>query len=186
MSFLLPNWYWIVAGSKTEVFSSASGTLVSLPNATYQSWQQEGNQPTSIDTYADLFNVLSADPATFARCVGTLVATGALTLPQQATALLALGFTLTSTGTPALNATYAATAEAQAQIADEIDALLLNGLFTNGTTSLPWPDATGAAHTFGVTQFKAFATAMADFAGGCMEVINGVSTTLPTASATIA
>jgi hypothetical protein len=53
------NWYWVVAGSTTQVFSSASGTYVQISDATYVAWLAAGGHPTRIDTEASLIAVLA-------------------------------------------------------------------------------------------------------------------------------
>ena len=53
------NWYWIVAGSTTQVFSSASGNYVTMADATYQAWLAGGNAPTRIASEAELGDVLA-------------------------------------------------------------------------------------------------------------------------------
>lgn len=53
------NWYWVVAGSPTQVYSSAVGDFVPVTDATYQAWLAAGNAPTRIDTEANLGQVLS-------------------------------------------------------------------------------------------------------------------------------
>jgi hypothetical protein len=110
-----------------------------------------------------------------------------LTLAQQAQALLAAGLTITSTSMPALNATYPTDPATQDHIQAEVNAILLQGTFADGSTSVVWPDVTGAAHTFpSVAEFKLFASAIAAFVAGNYKVLNGSSTMLPAATATIA
>lgn len=53
------NWYWIVAGSTTLVWSSAATAYVALTDATYQAWLAAGNVPTPIDSEASLAQVLA-------------------------------------------------------------------------------------------------------------------------------
>lgn len=53
------NWYWIVAGSTTQVYSSAVGDFVPVTDATYQAWLAAGHVPTKIDTEANLGQVLA-------------------------------------------------------------------------------------------------------------------------------
>ena len=112
-------------------------------------------------------------------------ATPAPSLSQQAQAMLAAGLSITSTSTPALNGTYAADAITQSNVMAEMVSLLANAAFTNGTTTLAWPDATGAPHNFTAAQFKAFATAEGQFVGVLAPVIATNAGTLPSASATI-
>lgn len=53
------NWYWRVAGSDTQVYSSASGDYVPVADAAYQAWLSAGNTPTNIPNEAELGEVLS-------------------------------------------------------------------------------------------------------------------------------
>lgn len=53
------NWYWSVSGKANQVYSSAVGDYVPIDNPTYVSWLALGNSPTSIDTEANLGEVLS-------------------------------------------------------------------------------------------------------------------------------
>lgn len=108
------------------------------------------------------------------------------TLAQQAAALIAAGLTITSTSTSSLDGTYATDPVSQQHISAEVTSILLNDTFTDGTSSIAWLDAAGASHTFTVAQFKTFATAVAAFVSACLKCVNGQSTTLPSASATIA
>lgn len=53
------NWYWIVAGSTTQVFSSASGGYVPVADATYQAWLAAGHRASRIASEAELGEVLA-------------------------------------------------------------------------------------------------------------------------------
>lgn len=53
------DWYWIVAGSTTSVFSSAAGNYVPVSNAAYQGWISRGNLPSNIASEAELGEVLA-------------------------------------------------------------------------------------------------------------------------------
>ena len=107
------------------------------------------------------------------------------TLAQQAAALLATGLAITSTATAALDATYSASATAQAQINAEVTSILLNGTFADGTSTIDWLDVSGVSHTFTIAQFKLLATKIAIFVSGCVKCVNGQTTVLPNTSATI-
>lgn len=50
------NWYWIVGGDETQVFSSKTNAFVPVDDASYIAWD---NTPTSIDTLANLKQVLT-------------------------------------------------------------------------------------------------------------------------------
>jgi hypothetical protein len=47
-SFSPSNWYWLVAGNTTQVWSSASNAFVPLTNSTYEAWLSAGNAPTNV------------------------------------------------------------------------------------------------------------------------------------------
>jgi hypothetical protein len=53
------NWYWIVNGSTTQVYSSKVGDYVPVDNAEYVAWLAGDRTPTNIDTEASLGEVLS-------------------------------------------------------------------------------------------------------------------------------
>jgi len=108
------------------------------------------------------------------------------TLAQQAVAMLAAGFQLTSTSTPALNGTYGCDPTSQSIVQSEIIALLLNAKFTNGNAAFAHFDKGGGQHSFSATQFKAFATAIAQFIGTLLPIVATNSGTLPTQPTTIA
>ena len=42
------NWYWIVGGDETKVFSSASGNYVQPSATAYVEWQADGTTPTTL------------------------------------------------------------------------------------------------------------------------------------------
>ena len=88
------------------------------------------------------------------------------TLAQQAAMALGAGLTITSTSAPALNGIYACDDAAQARI-NRVYALIQRAggaAFPAALTSLPWPDKSGAMHTFAsVAEFLAFETAVGDY-----------------------
>lgn len=53
------DWYWIVAGSTTQVYSSAVGNYVSVDDATFLAWKADGTLPTNIASAAELGEVLA-------------------------------------------------------------------------------------------------------------------------------
>ncbi|OYV98639.1 MAG: hypothetical protein B7Z68_00410 [Acidobacteria bacterium 21-70-11] len=107
------------------------------------------------------------------------------TLAQQATAALSAGLAITSTGTPALDATYPCDANTQAQLSAEVISLMLNSTFADGTTSIDWVDVNRTGHTMTAAQFKTVATAIGAYVSALTKCINGQSTTLPASSVTI-
>ena len=114
----------------------------------------------------------------------------ALTIAQQAEAMLGQGIAITSTGTPALNATYPIATGTQALASQIVDYITANASTTfpgePPSATLAWDDITGTAHTFpSVTEFKAFYDVAGNLVAALNEVIAGNSTTLPAATATI-
>lgn len=53
------NWYWIVAGDNTRVYSSAIGDYTTLDNADYVAFLGRGNAPTRIASEIELGGVLA-------------------------------------------------------------------------------------------------------------------------------
>jgi hypothetical protein len=70
-----------------------------------------------------------------------------------------------STSSPALNGSYAFDATTQSKMLAVSLYISVNGKFPAGQTTFPWPDASGAMHSFTTTaQFRSLATALADYA----------------------
>lgn len=130
------------------------------------------------------------NPSGWAVSNGSLVAytppAPVLTLAQQAAAAINVGLAITSSGTSALDGIYACDDSRQAKINRVAAFIALNGKFPANLTEMPWPDMSGAIHLFPTTAtFQAFASAVASYVVELDAVIMGVSTTLPSASATI-
>ena len=53
------NWYWVVAGSTTQVYSSAASDYVPVADATYVAWLAAGNRPSTIASETELGEVLA-------------------------------------------------------------------------------------------------------------------------------
>lgn len=88
----------------------------------------------------------------------------------QAAAALDAGIQIASTGTPALDGTYAIDAESQQKVAAIALYIAVNGRFPAGQATLVYPDIAGAAHGFASTAaFQAFATALADYVAAIDE-----------------
>ena len=52
-------WYWVVADSATEVYSSAAGDYVPVADPEYQAFISRGETPTQIASAAELGEVLA-------------------------------------------------------------------------------------------------------------------------------
>ncbi|MDD4937319.1 MAG: hypothetical protein PHT60_16265, partial [Acidiphilium sp.] len=118
--------------------------------------------------------------------VPTIPTPPAPTLAQQAATALSAGLAITSTGTPALDATYLYDHSIATQQLAETTSIILNGTFADGTTTIEWPYTTGAAVTMTIAEFKVIITTVAAWVSALTKCINGQSTTLPSASVTIA
>lgn len=102
---------------------------------------------------------------------------------------LTSSITITSTGTSALNGTYAVDPATQQKIIAEAVYIQVTGgigvgNFTNGQSTRGWPDITGTPHTFDTTHFVPFAEAVAQYVDALVSWSGSGS--LPAASATIA
>lgn len=53
------DWYWIVAGDKTQVWSSARKAYVPVSDTVYQAWGADGRRPTRIESETSLAAVLN-------------------------------------------------------------------------------------------------------------------------------
>lgn len=58
MMYSPDNWYWIVAGDETRVWSSAASAYVPADDVTYQAWREAGGIPTRIASEPELAGVL--------------------------------------------------------------------------------------------------------------------------------
>lgn len=110
---------------------------------------------------------------------------------------IAGGLSITSSSTPQLNGTYPIDPTTQARINGEATYIqatsgwISSGTFTNGQTTKPWLDVSGAPHTFPtVLQFQSFAQAMARYVDALMTaeqtaIATNSAASWPSNSATI-
>ena len=131
--------------------------------AQYLAWVAAGNTPTP-------YVALAPTPA------------------EQAAEAIAAGVTITSTGTPAINGTYACDAAAVADIGAETLSVIVTQQFTNGATSIQWPLADGTLVTFPSPQvFQAWAVAVSRYVSACKQYASGAQeATLPASTVGIA
>lgn len=96
---------------------------------------------------------------------GNIAAPAPAPSPQQQLAQkIDAGVAVTSTGNPALNATYPIDPAAQSHIQAVSLYIQVTGKFPAGQAIFPWPDVAGTKHSFQTTaQFQAFAAALADY-----------------------
>lgn len=79
MFYTAANWYWMIFGEDpTQVFSSASASLVPMTDSTYEAWLAQNNLPSRIgftaasskaEAYNELYGVLTAQAPTVASSV---------------------------------------------------------------------------------------------------------------------
>lgn len=176
-------WFWVVAGSTTQVYSSAAAAYVPVTDAGYVTWlgtdETGHNHPTRIPSEAELFDVLAVQhPA----ALGTLG-----TNQQRAARMLQVGttVTVTSTGTPALSGTYGISQLANANIVALQVGLSAGIVPGGGGASFPYKDAAGVDHTFTADQFKNFATAMFGYVFTLTRIAFGSADALPSPVLTI-
>ena len=157
-------------------------------------WYDTGLYAYSLPATNDLLALTSAQWATrlsglWAVSAGALVAytppAPTLTLAQQALTAMGNGLAITSTSTPALNGTYDVGATTQAHVVSEVTAILLNGAFADGTSTVVWADLSGTNHSFTLAQFRTFASAIGTYVAALYKCSEGTLTTLPAASGTI-
>lgn len=164
------DWYWIVAGSTTEVWSSKRVQYVAVNDATYTAWLAAGGVPTKISSALELIGVLQ--------------------IQWQPVYLAATGVAIQSTGTPALNGNYAIDVSAKADI-DGIYAGIKGGDgLPGGGATFEYFDKDGGSHAFDAASFSNFAKAVRDyfynFAQGLMGLVNQVSgAAMPSSTTTI-
>jgi len=112
-----------------------------------------------------------------------------LTLFQQALAALTQGLTVTLSGTITLGATiFPIDPTTQQKLAAVVTTLVATGAFPGGAESYPMKDATGAWHTFTVSQYKLVAGAIASYVAALTLIVDGNPTNvtaLPTATVTL-
>jgi hypothetical protein len=106
-------------------------------------------------------------------------------LSQQALSALAAGITISSTGTPTLDGTYACDQLSQMDIIAVETSISAGKGFPGGATTFNYPDVIGVMHSFTEANFTDFAAAVRDYVYALKSVIAGASTTLPAASTTI-
>lgn len=113
-----------------------------------------------------------------------------LTVDQVLAEKIAAGIAITSTGTPALNATYALDPTSTAQIYQIGVYANQFGVFPSGNATQAYPDKDGVPHTFTIAEFVAFLRAVAPLVSALETqagiMAQGGTPTWPAQTATIA
>jgi len=155
--------YTLITGS-TTVIRDADGAFIPDDTANtdwqaYQTWLGLGNTPTPAP---------DATPA------------------ELAIAALNAGLAITSTGTPALDATYAVDPASQFKITAIVASIGASGSLPGGGSTITYPDITGTMHTFTSLHFVSLAVAVRDYVYALLVIQTNNSGALPAASTTIA
>lgn len=103
------------------------------------------------------------DDATSAELQAYRAQVTALSPDQAFAAALAGGLAIVSTGTKALNATYAIDAPQQQRISGIAAGISARNRLPGGGSTFQYPDLSGADHDFGATDFLNFAAAVEDY-----------------------
>lgn len=138
------SWYWVVAGSTTQVFSGATLTYVPVADVDYAAWQAQ-HTATNIVSASELFEVM---------------------LAQWIPVYLGQGMQLESTGSPSLNGTYPMDDQTQGQITGIATSIAAG-------RGLPGGDSTFffQGHVFNEAQFLDFAAASGSFVYGVYQSV---------------
>ncbi len=133
---------------------------------------------------------LSGIPTTLQPCAGNVpppVVPSAPTQAQLATAALAAGLAVTSTNTPALNATYPVSGSVWSDLKDEATFIQSFGAFSSGTSSITFVLSSTVSVTFTATsQLQAVVKALGMYITALKVVVATNTGPLPAAAVTIA
>lgn len=155
------RWYWKVGGSTTQVWSSQNLSYLPVSNGTYAAWAVN-NLPTPIASAGLLIQVMYTQVEPY---------------------ILSIGATVSSTGTPAINAIYGMDPTSFSRL-NTITSMLSNGkALPSGTTTFSYPDVTGNLHTFTATNIINLASALQawryQWETAVATLVTGGSATLP-------
>ncbi len=130
--------------------------------------------------------VAPGDTYTAANGFGPPPSAPALTLPQQALALLDGGIELTITGSMTLTAKFPTSSLPQHLLLALQTVVSGSAAFPGGAATWPVQDAAGAWHSLTLAQFKPIATAIAAFVAQALLVAQGApDIALPSATADV-
>jgi hypothetical protein len=160
-----------------NAFIDSNGILVSYGYAA----------SNNADTLVEVPETFALTPGRWQYTNGEWVAyTTPVTPAESAAAAFAAGLAITSTGTPAINGTYACDPVSQADIVAIETSINAGKGFPGGVATFNYQDATGVMHSFTEANFTDLAGAIRDYVYALKSVVAGVSTALPAASTTIA
>lgn len=108
-----------------------------------------------------------------------------LTTAELAAVAMGAGLAIASTGTPALNGTYAIDQLSQMDIIAIETSLNAGKGFPGGATTFSYADTSGVMHSFTQANFTDLAASVRDYVYALKSVIAGASSTLPASTTTI-
>lgn len=181
--YIATAWYWVVNGSTTQVYSSASNTYVPVTDPTYSAWLAVGNKPTNIASEALLWGVVSsASPSAFPSWLfnGTTFAqpsAGNYTPAQLAAyaqykqAQIMVGGISVNVGTStALQNVEASTSTASLVLLQGAAAMAQ----ANSSASFQWVESTGVTVTLTAAQILTILNAVTAFLQSTFSVLAAV------------
>jgi hypothetical protein len=166
MQYVPALWYWTVANQPNLVFSAPSSAYVDpATDQGYLDFTNAGNAATSIVSDGELADVLTRAGMSAALIYAAGWADwGGVPPLDRVAVLMAAGLAIVSTGTPALNATYAIDDAMRVSINANVSYIQTYSAFPAGVATKDWPDIDGTIHTFPTTgDYLNFARAVADY-----------------------
>ena len=158
------------------------------PNGGYWNGTEWGSPPSGATTVATPPPSVDSTYTNGAWVPGQMAV--AATAQAQLESVLRAGIAVTSTGTSALDATYALDSTSQSELYQIASYAQNFGVFPNGQSTMAYPDVTGTPHTFTSTQIINLLKVVAPYVTACQVVEEtlaaGGSASYPPGSATIA
>lgn len=159
------DWYWVVAGSGTQVFASARGIYVPVADTDYQAWRALGYAPSNIDSEADLVAALAA------KGLVAQIPAGLLIYAQQKQAAVVAGGLTVNVGTGGAPANVECST-------DPASLTLLQGAYSvaqaDSGASFAWVQANGVPVTLTAAQITTIFNAVTAFVQATFTTLAGV------------
>jgi hypothetical protein len=157
------DWYWIVAGDASRVFSSKVGNYVSLDDAAYLAFAAD-YQPTRIASEDELLAVLAEQ----APDVVVTTKAGLITYANKRQWALAVGGYRATIG--GVQVDFATDPTSLGLISGKVSRLQQ----PNAPTSLNWQTGPASFVTIAAADFIAAASSIADFVQSTFDALNAV------------